>query len=377
VQRAFDPDNLLPGVSHDEMQAQLKDTLTKVAEAGQLEAINWEQYPLPQQFVLQNRALAAQSYNRTATWPQIAFQPASVQHQSPPGNSKKRSFDDLTTADSGNPPWRKGSKAGNSAFEDRITYANKNQATRMEKRLKKSQTMEPSSKFQADLDKRRQRFELDKTPHHSWSSDEDEATTGPVIGTCQVVLKSYYRLTSAPKPENVRPQPILQQALDILKKKWRETSDYNFVCDQLKSIRQDLTVQRIKNSFTVEVYQTHALVALEKGDLGEYNQCQTQLRGLYAAKLGGRPAEFMAYRILYLIHTANRTGMNEILAELTSADKEKPPIKHALKVRAAVASGNYHKLFMLYHECPNMGPYLMDMFVTRERLSALARVCKA
>ena len=86
----------------------------------------------------------------------------------------------------------------------------------------------------------------------------------------------------------------------------------------------------------------------------------------------------MAYRILYLIHTANRTGMNEILAELTSTDKEKPPIKHALQVRAAVASGNYHKLFMLYHECPNVQvQYLMDMFVTRERLSALARICKA
>jgi hypothetical protein len=378
VQRAFVPDNLLPNVTRQEMEAQLKVTITKAAEAGELDSINWATWPLPQEIVQQTRAYAAQSYHRQ-DWG-IAFQPATSQQQSPPGNSKKRSFDDLTTADQANPPWRKGAKGGNSAFEDRITYANKTQATRMEKRLKKTQqTMEPSSKFQADLDKRRQRFELDKSSSQPWShhDDENENGNGPVVGTSQTVLKSYYRLTSAPRPENVRPQPVLQKALDILKKKWREVSDYNYVCDQLKSIRQDLTVQHIKNQFTVEVYQTHALVALEKGDLGEYNQCQTQLRGLYALKLGGRPAEFMAYRVLYLIHTANRTGMNEILSELTSTDKEEKPIKHALQVRAAVASGNYHKLFMLYHECPNMGPYLMDMFVTRERLSALARICKS
>ena len=260
VQRAFVPDTLLPNVTRQEMEEQLKLTITNAAQSGELNTIDWVHYPLPQQIVQQNRNLAAQSYNRQATWPQIAFQPASLQQQSPPGHNKKRSFDDLTTADSANPPWKKGSKSGNGAFEGRITYANKSQATRMEKRLKKSQTMEPSSKFQADLDKRRQRFELDKTPHHSWSSDDEEAGSGPVIGTCQTVLKSYYRLTSAPKPENVRPQPILEQALEILKKKWREVSDYNYVCDQLKPIRQDLTVQRIKNSFlSKSIRRMHSL----------------------------------------------------------------------------------------------------------------------
>jgi hypothetical protein len=142
-------------------------------------------------------------------------------------------------------------------------------------------------------------------------------------------------------------------------------------------MRQDLTVQRIRNEFTVEVYEIHARIALEKGDLGEYNQCQTQLKALYQQGIKGKSLEFKAYRILYFIHTANRTALNDALADLTTAEKADKAIKHALDVRSALALGNYHRFFQLYNETPNMGAYLMDMFVGRERLAALCNICKA
>lgn len=84
----------------------------------------------------------------------------------------------------------------------------------------------------------------------------------------------------------------------------------------------------------------------------------------------------MAYRILYFIYTRNRTGMNDVLADLTPADKQKPGVRHALQVRSALASGNYHRFFRLYDDAPFMGPYLLDMFIQRERLAAMAAICR-
>lgn len=35
---------------------------------------------------------------------------------------------------------------------------------------------------------------------------------------------------------------MLKLTLEHLKKKWRDESNYGFICDQFKSMRQDLTV---------------------------------------------------------------------------------------------------------------------------------------
>ena len=75
--------------------------------------------------------------------------------------------------------------------------------------------------------------------------------------------KHYYRLTSAPDPADVRPEPVLKQALKLLKSKWEnKTAKYTYLDNQFRSLRQDLTVQRIQNDFVVKVYETHARIAL-------------------------------------------------------------------------------------------------------------------
>ncbi|MBW0460579.1 hypothetical protein O181_000294 [Austropuccinia psidii MF-1] len=198
-----------------------------------------------------------------------------------------------------------------------------------------------------------------------------------IVGCCQRLEKPYLRLTSEPNPIDVRPLDVCKMTLEHLKNKWRLEGNYNWVCDQFKSLRQDLTVQRIKNDFTVSVYETHARIALEKGDLGEFNQCTSQLRQLYKLGLPGRQEEFLAYHILYLIYSRNHSELNQVLSTIPDSLSQIPCVKHALQVRFAVSTANYRRFFQLFCKAPLMAGYLMDRFVERERIRALAIMAKA
>lgn len=92
-----------------------------------------------------------------------------------------------------------------------------------------------------------------------------------IVGTSQEIFKDYLRLTSVgftqfwllylmlcqePRPDQIRPYPVLQQTLVELKKRWREKTAYNWICNQFKSLRQDLTVRYL----FLQVSETTALV---------------------------------------------------------------------------------------------------------------------
>lgn len=104
--------------------------------------------------------------------------------------------------------------------------------------------------------------------------------------------------------------------------------------------------------------------------------------------------EFLAYRILYLVHTRNRSGeavqaafykhslmrrpdFNALLANLTPEQRADECVQHALDVRSSLATANYHRFFRLFLAAPKMGPYMMDHFVERERVNALMVMTKA
>jgi len=201
-----------------------------------------------------------------------------------------------------------------------------------------------------------------------------------IMGTSEALEKPYLRLTSAPDPATVRPERVLRKTLEMLKQKWAQgAADYAYICEQFKSMRQDLTVQHIKNKFTAEVYETHARIALQMRDLSEYNQCQTQLKHLYRddPSISEHVFEFTAYRVLYALVTSNQQTVIAMLkTELTPQIRRHPLIAFALKIRAALASDDYHQFFALCANSP-LQVSLLDMLMERMRFRALERVTKA
>lgn len=130
----------------------------------------------------------------------------------------------------------------------------------------------------------------------------------------------------------------------------------------------------------------HARIALESQDLNEYNQCQTQLKHMYASGLKGCEAEFVAYRILYYVYLLGnkkyQRGSADILdtmACLTEEQCSDPGVRHALEVRQAVQTDNYYRFYRLYKQTPNLGNCILDLMIETWRLltvQKLARVYK-
>jgi len=200
-----------------------------------------------------------------------------------------------------------------------------------------------------------------------------------IVGTSTSLEKPYLRLTQPPDPSTVRPQPVLENSLEMLLSKWKDSTDYVHTCEQFKSIRQDMTVQHIRNLFTVQVYESHARIALEVGDLSEYNQCQTRLMDLYQESESFRAnyLEFLSYQILYNLVINNIPALNKMLGKLNNDARNHPLISYALNIRRAVALVNYAKFFKLLSGTSHRASLLVLKLVPPMRLKALSVLCRA
>ncbi len=191
--------------------------------------------------------------------------------------------------------------------------------------------------------------------------------------------KPYTKITSEPNPNEIRPKKSLKRTLKLIKKKWKaKEANYEYVNDQLRSIRADLYIQKAKGKFVVKVYESHARIALENHDIIQFKQCQTQLEMIYRTTGNrGHREEFLAYRLMFLILENLKIEAIKLIKEFNLKDKANPYVKHALKLRAAYNDDNYSRCFKLYKNAPNKGSYLIEIYIDKIRDYALKAICKS
>lgn len=275
-------------------------------------------------------------------------------------------------------------------------------------------------------------LEISKTTKKRKSSSQNK-----FIGASTALEKPYLRLTDFPKAENVRPLAVLRKALVHVKSHYIQHEDFEWANEQLKSIRQDVTVQHIRNKFVLDVYETHARLLVEHGELDEFHQCQCMIQSLTSPTSKLDPSaqpeedsegtdkfryyhddnnqegeeqqaclrqseeaedEFYAYGLLYnlvqnswgeltrllSIHqrgTSDRLSSDGSMTGSSSCDSGEIPacfrgiaVRHALKVIKAVMNDDYQSFFRLYESAPHLSAYLMDFLVRRVRKNAYHRI---
>jgi len=154
--------------------------------------------------------------------------------------------------------------------------------------------------------------------------------------------------------------------------------------EQLKSIRQDLSVQHVKSPLTVNVYETHARAALTHGppDMQEFNQCVTQLLDLYDAGLcpsSEARHEFAALQILYNLYAQKRfnaaSSALAIAVALKSANSRAED--EARKLWEAVELNDILRFSRLYEKAGALFKAVLKPLVLYIHRQSLARHFKA
>ena len=215
-------------------------------------------------------------------------------------------------------------------------------------------------------------------PAPSYVSDErevfEEDDCEAIVGVCQDLEKAFTRSAAGLEhdPRLVRPQHILQKSLKYIIQQQRKKSDPKVYCyEQFKSIRQDLTVQHIFNTFTTEVYETHARVCLQHGDVGEFNACQSKLRVFHKNRdmifSERNVIQFTALRIMYCCLTKSHGDLAHEVEEVPKKYRQHPQIRHAMSIIPALTPLNIFLFDQVYNTASEMAKMLIDLFLAPPR----------
>jgi hypothetical protein len=142
---------------------------------------------------------------------------------------------------------------------------------------------------------------------------------------------------------------MLKQSFEHCMQKYGGNCDYEYISEQLRSIRQDLTVQHIADPFCMTVYETHVKLAIEHSDLNNFNQSMDVLDELYP-KFGSieQMSEFGCWRILYLVAVDDLTGLYQFVPRLSAEVLASEPVQFALSAWKAAVGGAWVRYLTMW-----------------------------
>ena len=170
-----------------------------------------------------------------------------------------------------------------------------------------------------------------------------------IDGTPIYLERDYVRIL---EPSEVRSEKTLQKAFAHIKKNEKKKG-YDWSCEQLKNVRQELTHLNLCNEFVIEVYAHHARIALQNLDLDNFNQCQSQLRGIFWGEEKFESCEdirieFTVSLIFYLQYNDLTTDISILLQQIVKYYDEfwcmPDAIEWAMEVRQAMVFGRDEKI---------------------------------
>jgi len=221
-----------------------------------------------------------------------------------------------------------------------------------------------------------------------------EVSSKPLEGRSQDLERPFMRFSEAPRPEEVRPLPVLREAFKKTREKWTKDQDWSYVGEMLRSIRQDLTIQMLRDIFVVEVHEYWAQLALEVGDFKQFDQAAVQLQAYYAdptlEKGATKLNEVLAWRLLYLTVEGEGIATTEFLRRNAQRlDFSVPVVKLAWRLRRAISQRCHTKAMHMLAPPKTEGqtgeddvpPVLPESLraelLRRVKLAQLMEVCKA
>ncbi|GET93054.1 hypothetical protein, conserved [Leishmania tarentolae] len=227
-------------------------------------------------------------------------------------------------------------------------------------------------------------------------TDAEVAAPREFVGLSTELERHYTRYE--PVAEDIRPPAVLKEAYThitmhatVLEKREGKKAAQKYLSDQLKGMRQDLRVQNVVDNFTVMVYEVHARLCLQTGDIGEFNQCQAGLKQFYAMDTVDLSQcdvkNFFLYRLVYLTLSGQYDSLSTELIHFTNAQLQgtdrvgssiaRDSVNRTLALCAACNDGDTLSLCRLLLSFETEMTYLVRIYLQKLRIMWLKEILTA